>query len=122
MMPRRPGTRRRREAAPMPQQEFGEAMPRPQQIDADVLATAQQVADRFLLIRGDVNGGQRARPIQDRELTGITPVGLNPVAWSARNQRRSNDLARHPLSGQRPLQLEATRAGLIAAPDGAVGT
>src|SRR5687768_12363855 len=111
MMPRRPGTRRRREAAPMPQQEFGEAMPRPQQIDADVLATAQQVADGFLLIRGDVNGGQRARPIQDRELTGITPVGLNPVAWSARNQRRRDDVTGDASGGQGAQQLEATRAG-----------
>ena len=101
----------------MSQQKFRQTVARAEQVGADVLAAAQQVADRFLLVGRHMDRRQRAGPIEDRELARVAPIGRDAVARSTRDERRGNDLTGEARGGQRPLQLEATRAGLIAAPD-----
>jgi hypothetical protein len=82
-------------------------MPRAQEISADVFAAAQEIARRFFLLGGNVNGRERAGAIQHRELAGIAAVGFDPITGTAWNQRRRNDVTRHVARGQRALELEA---------------
>jgi hypothetical protein len=55
-----------------------------------------------------VNRRQRAGPVEDRELAGIAPIGLDPIARAARDEGRGNDVARYLSRGERALQLETT--------------
>jgi hypothetical protein len=96
---------------------MGEAMPRAEEIGADVFATAQQVAGRFFLLRGNVDGGQRSGAIEERQLNRVAAVGLDAVARPSGNQAGCNDVARIVMRDQRALQLEAARPGLGAALD-----
>ena len=61
-------------------------MPRPEQVGADVFAAAQQIARRFFLLGRDVDGGERAGAIEERELRRIAAIGFNAVAGTARNE------------------------------------
>ena len=90
-------------------------MPRAQQIGANVFATPQEIAGGFFLLGRNVNRGQRAGAIEDRELAGIAAIGLDAIAGPPRNQRRRDDVTRDAVRGQRPLQLEAAGPGLVAA-------
>ena len=98
VMPLRPRTLRRGEAAAMPQQKFREAMAGPQQIRADVLAAPQEIADRFLLSGGHMDRGQRARAVQHREVGRIAPIRFDAIAGAAGNQPRRDDVAGNPWS------------------------
>ena len=82
-------------------------MPRAEQIRADVLATAQQIAGGFFLVGRDVNRGQRAGAIQDRELRRIAAVRLDPIARAARNQGRRNDVARNARARSGPAAAQS---------------
>ena len=77
------------EAAAVAEEKFREAMPRAEEIGADVLTTAQQIAGRFLLLGRDVDGRQRARAIQDRELAGIAAIRLDAIARRGAESRRA---------------------------------
>ena len=83
----------------------------PEKIRADVLAAAQEIARGLLLIGGNVNGGEGARAIEDGELPGIAPIGLNPIAGTTRNERRGDDVAGNVAPDEESLQLEAARPG-----------
>ena len=63
-----------------------------------------------------MNRGERAGAIEHDELTGVAAVSLDAVAGASWNQRRRDDVTRNAVRGQRALQLEATGAGLVAAP------
>ena len=63
-------------------------------------------------------GVRRPRAMQDGQLGGIPPVGLDPVAGAAGDESGGNDLTRDPARGEIPIELEATRASLVAAADG----
>ena len=91
-------------------------MPGAQQIRVDGFTTAQQVARGFFLLRRNVNGGQRSGPIEDRELARITSIRLDAIPRPSGNQGRRDHLTGNLATPQRALQLEATRAGFIAAP------
>jgi hypothetical protein len=93
-------------------------MPSAEEIGANVFATAQQIARGLFLLGGNVDGGERARAIQHGELAGIATIRLDAIAWSARNQRGRDDIARDPVSGQRALEFEATGPGFVAALNG----
>ena len=90
-------------------------MPRAQQIGADVFATAQEIARGFFLLGRNVNRGEGAGAIEDGELAGIAAIGFDAIAGPTGNQRGRDDVARDAVRGQRALQLEATRAGFVAA-------
>ena len=64
------------EAAAVAQEEVREAVPRAEEIGTDVFATAQEIASGLLLLGRDVDGGQRAGAIEERQLNGIAAVVL----------------------------------------------
>src|SRR5262249_56100044 len=55
-----------------------------------------------------------AGAVQDGELAGIAPVGLDAITWPARNQRRCDHVTGDAVSGQRALEFEATGPGFVA--------
>jgi hypothetical protein len=63
----------------MPQQELREPMLGPEQVGTDVFTAAQSVADRFFLLRRNVNRRQRARAIQHRQLRGVAPIRFDAI-------------------------------------------
>ena len=65
------------------------------------LPDAQQIARRLLLIRRDVNGGQRAGAMQDRQLGRNATIGLDPIPRTTRNQRGDDHVAGDPVLAQR---------------------
>src|SRR3954451_23843874 len=91
-------------------------MARAHEIHADVLARADQVAQRLLIRPGDPDRVQLAGPQQPRQVLGVAAVGLDPVA------RRPRDLARrahHTADAallERARQPIARRARLIRHP------
>jgi hypothetical protein len=95
-------------------------MARTQQVRADIFATAEEIARGFLLLARDVDRRERPGPIQDGQVAGVALIGFDAIAWPPRNQRRRDHVARDALLGQGPLQLEPTRARLVAAPHGTV--
>jgi hypothetical protein len=97
------------------QQEMREAMARAEEIGAYVFATAQQVTGGFFLIAGNVNRGERARAIQDREVAGIAAIGLNSVAGAAWDEGRGDDVTRDLVGREGAVQFEAAGAGFVAA-------
>jgi len=107
----------RGEAATVTEQEFGEAVPGAQEIGADVFATAEQIASRFLLRSRDMNGRQRAGAVEHREVTGIAAVGFDAIAGSAGNQCRRNDVAGNLARRECALQLKTAGSGFVTAAD-----
>ena len=65
----------------VPEEEFGEPMSGPEEIHANVLAAAEEITRRFFLLRGNVNRREGAGAVQDGELAGIAPVGLDAITW-----------------------------------------
>ena len=86
------------EAAAVAEQEFGEPMTRAEQIGADVFATPQQIARGFFLLGRNVDGGQRPRAVEHRELAGVAAIRFDAIARSARDQRRRNHVAGDPVA------------------------
>jgi hypothetical protein len=87
-----------------------------QQIRVHRFSTPQEIANRFLLLARNVNWGEGAGAIQDSELPRITPIGLDAIARTTRNQGRRDHLAGHVVRSEKPLQREATGAGFITTP------
>src|SRR5262245_38369577 len=110
-----PGLLGRRKATPMAEEEFREPVTAAEQVGANVFATPQQIAGGFFLLRRNVNGGERAGAIQHGKLACIAAVSLDAIAGPPRNQRGRDHIAWHVVSGECPLQFEATRAGFVAA-------
>jgi hypothetical protein len=67
------------------QEKLREAMARAQQIGANILATPQQVARRFFLVRRDVNRGEGTGRIEDGQLARVATVGLDAITGPPRN-------------------------------------
>lgn len=101
----------------MSQQKLRQPMARAQQVRPHIFPAAQQIARRLFLVRRHVDGGQRTRPIEHRQLGCIAAVRLDPITGASRDQRRRNHLARNTCTVQRPLQFKPTRASLVAALD-----
>jgi hypothetical protein len=110
---------RRREASPLPQQEFRQPMAPPQQVRPNVFATAQEIADGFFLLGRYMHGGQCPGPGHQRRLRGIATARLHPVPRPPPHQHGGNHLAGHASRAQKPLQGEAARPRLVVAVDGA---
>jgi hypothetical protein len=88
------------EATPVPEEEVGQPMPGAGEIGANVFATAQEVTRGLFLRGGNVDGGQGAGAIRDRELTSIAAIGFHPVPRTPWNQGRRNDIARDAVRHQ----------------------
>src|SRR5271168_5613179 len=77
---------------------------------------AHKIADRLVSRIGNPDRRQFARPMQLGQADRVPAVGLDPVSWLARNQRRSHDDALMPGEGQLSLNPLAARPGLITEP------
>jgi hypothetical protein len=109
----RPRFLRAGESTTVPQQKLRQAMPRAQEIRHDVLATAGADRGRFFLIGRNMNRREGARSIQDRQLRGVATIGLHAIAGATGDQGRRDDVARHLVRGQGPLELKAHTGRLV---------
>ena len=73
-----------------------------------------QLADLFLLLRGDSDGHEVAGPVLLGQMDGIQAVGLAPVAGLLRDQAGGDDLAPEAIVLEAALQDVAGAAGLVA--------
>jgi hypothetical protein len=101
----------------MTEQKFGQPMPRAEQIRANVFPTPEQIPGGFFSFIRDVNGGECAGSIENSELARIATIGLDPVAGTAGNQRRGNDLAWNRARSQCALHRKPARPRFVAAVD-----
>ena len=84
------------------------------------IATPEQIAGRFFLRRRNVDGGECAGAIEDRELPGVAAIRLDAIAGAPRDQRRGDDVTGDRMRREGALQLEAARPGFVATGDGAL--
>lgn len=99
------------------QQQLGDPVPGAHQVAADVFAGADQVAGGFLGDGGHPDAGDLADLQQLREQQCVPGVGLDSVTGGAGQLRRCGDLATDPGCGDRPLQPQPGRAGLVGGGD-----
>ena len=90
-------------------------MPGAEQVGADVLATAQQIARGFFLLGGNVNGGERPGPVEDRQVAGVTTIRFDSIPRAAGDQGRRDHVAGNAPGREGALQLEAARPRFVAA-------
>jgi hypothetical protein len=75
-----------------------------------IFTRSAQIAYGLLLRRGRLHLGEQPRPQHLRQLAGVTPIGLHPVARLARDQGRRHHLAADPP----PLEHGALMGGGLA--------
>src|SRR5262249_59603026 len=79
-VPLRPGGDALRGSSSMTQQELAQAMPGAKLIAFSRPACAHQIPQRFVCAVRYPHGRQISSTVAARELLGITPVGLHPIA------------------------------------------
>src|SRR5688572_21040323 len=114
-VPFRPGPLRGGRPPPMTEEKLREPMSGAQQIRADIFPAAQEIAGGLFLFGRDVNRGERAGPIEDRELGRVAAVRLDAIAGPPRDERWRDHVTRNGVPGQRTLELEAAGTGFVAA-------
>ena len=92
-------------------------MPGPHQVTADVLAGPDQVPGGLLGDRGDPDRDDLSDLQQLGQQQRVLGVGLDPVTGRPGQLRGRGDLAADPRRGDRPVQAEPGRAGLIGGRD-----
>jgi len=95
------------------QQELEHAMLVAAAIFTGVLATPDEIAQGLLGRCGDADGSQLARTQQAREHLRVATVGLDPIARTHGNERRSDHLAVHTQLRQVPLEHVAAATRLV---------
>jgi hypothetical protein len=100
--------------APVPSQEFQQAMPPAEDITTDVVATTDQIAPRLLDLVGHVDGGELARAIEVDERGRVAPVRLDPPPRAPRRQGRRDHVARYPERAELAVQVIPRSAGFVA--------
>jgi len=111
----RPATASRVNAS-MPQQKSAQPLPQLLVENLHVLAGAAEIAHGFLGGVGNPNRGELAGAIEARQAQAVSPVGLDPLAWLARNQRRRHHGAVLVGRDQLPVKLIAAGARFVAKP------
>lgn len=101
---------------PVAQKELVEAQTGGNAVASQILPGSHQVSSRLLLRSRDMDGGQLSGPQEAGELVGVAGIGLHAVSRFARDERRRDDGAVDAHRVQLPVDLEATGAGLVAAP------
>jgi hypothetical protein len=91
-------------------------VPRPHQVAADVLARADEVAQRLLLDARHPDRVQPADHQQPQQALGVAPIGLDPIARRPRDLSRRRDETPDAGRLERPRKPEARRPGLIGHP------
>jgi hypothetical protein len=79
----------------------------------DVLAHTHKIADRLIGRARHADGGQLARSMQTREVTGVDWVGLDAGTGSTRDHRGSDHVARDAERAEHAVGLVAGGAGLV---------
>jgi hypothetical protein len=87
-----PGLRARGRPNAAPQQELAEAMPRLELVLLGRFPGAHEVAQGMRSI-GDPHRGERARAVAVRQLDGVAPIRLHPVAGLGGDEGRGDDVA-----------------------------
>jgi hypothetical protein len=83
------------------------------EITDGVFTRAGEVADRFIVYLGDIDGGQITRAHQPRQLHGVAAVGFHPLARLFRNQGGGGDPAAMAFVRQIAREPVATRSRFI---------
>jgi hypothetical protein len=91
---------------PVPEQLLEHPVTRREPRAAEIITCPEQITEPLELRRRRVHEPQHPRAIQRDELLRVAAVGLHPVAGADRDQRRRDDIARHPEPGQQPPQRE----------------
>ena len=92
-------------------------MSRPEEIGANVLSAAEEIPGSFFLLAGNVNGGERAGAVENRELGRVAPIGLDAIAGAPRDERGRDHVTGDALGREGALQFKPARPCLIAALD-----
>src|SRR5512141_737088 len=103
------------EDAAMADEELREPMARWGEVLADILARADEIADRLLVGGRNGDHGELAGAIQASELPGVAAVGLHAVRRLHGDEGRGHDLAGDPHLRQLPIDLVPTGPRLVAA-------
>ena len=101
----------------MTEQESLQLLPRLGQGTGGGGARSHQIAHRLVGGIGNPHGCQLAGPVQRRQGRGVTAVGLDPVAWTPRDQGRRHHDAMAVEVGELPVQAVTTRTGLVTHPE-----
>ena len=94
----------------------GREMGEPPQILHRVGPRPAEVAHRFIAGLGHLHRGQFAGAVQSRQLEGVAPVRLDPLARARGDQRRRHHRAVDFELPEPPGQDKAGRPGLVADP------
>src|SRR4051812_43740481 len=81
------------------------------------LTRTHEIAYRFVGLIRNPDRGQLSRPMQGGKLGRITPVGLDPIARLARDQRRGDHLAVVAKAVELSLDAVTAWTSLIAEPE-----
>ena len=100
-------------AAALPEQERFQAMFGLGAQADGIFPRADEIAQRFVVGRRDVDRGELAGAMQPGERVAIAPIGLDPIAAALRHARGIDDLAVLPLGGELAMDPKPARAGLI---------
>ena len=84
------------ESSPVAEDKFAERLPRAEHIPPNRFPRADEISRGLFGVGGNMDGRQRPRAMQDGQLGGIPPVGLDPVAGAAGDESGGNDLTRIP--------------------------
>src|SRR5580765_7157740 len=86
---------------------------RPPEVFLRSFTRANQISQRLPLFVGNGDERQLARSKVAPQLRGVPPVGLHPLAWLLRRQRRRGHLALVASLRQPSIQLVPARTGLV---------
>src|SRR5215472_13274233 len=76
-------------------------------------ASANQIANGFVLLIGHMDGRQFPSAIESSQLIGIASVGLHPIGSFFGDERRTDQVAGNTFAAQVPAENEAAWSGLI---------
>ncbi len=79
----------------------------------NVLTGTSQIADRFVLGLGDIEGGKLAGAMEPRQRFRVAAIGLDAISGSARDLRGTDDGTGDLLLAKESVDLEAARSGLV---------
>jgi len=113
--------RRARVANVVAQQKHLQLLPGPMLRPHDLKARAQQITHGLVFRLREVNARQFARAKEPRQLIGIAPVRLHPIARLARHPRGTDDEALITQPAQAPAQRIPARPGLVTELQGRAG-
>ena len=100
----------------VPQQEVGQLLTGLTKCPHRCQTRPHQIADRLMCRVGNPHRRQFASPMQLGEVDRVSPIGLDPLAWLAGDQRRSDHDAVVLRRGQLSLNAVTARSGFVAEP------